>query len=114
MSPIPITGMLMARKRVVISIMNLKSNLFVSWNQSCGSQGLKTVISAADETNVGLAVEGFKRFISDGADTFVGQWNTHTYSGTDVDRARFSQLAHQTGKDLWMSETGEGGNGIGR
>ncbi len=74
--------------------------------------GLKTVISAADETNVGLAVEGFKRFISDGADTFVGQWNTHTYSGTNVDRARFSQLAHQTGKDLWMSETGEGGNGI--
>ena len=75
--------------------------------------GLNTVISAADETNVGLAVDGFKRFISAGADKLVGQWNTHTYSGSNVDRARFAQLAHQTGKDLWMSETGSGGNGIG-
>ncbi len=76
------------------------------------ASGLNTVISAADETNVGLAVDGFKRFISAGADKFVGQWNTHTYSGSNVDRARFAQLAHQTGKDLWMSETGSGGNGI--
>lgn len=75
--------------------------------------GLNTVISAADETNVGMAVEGFKRFISANADGLVGQWNTHTYSGSNVDRARFCQLAHQTGKDLWMSETGAGGNGIG-
>ena len=75
--------------------------------------GLNTVISAADETNVGLAVDGFKRFISANADKLVGQWNTHTYSGSNVDRARFAQLAHQTGKDLWMSETGSGGNGIG-
>ncbi len=74
--------------------------------------GLKTVISAADETNVGSAVEGFKRYISAGVDKLVGQWNTHTYSATNVDRARFCQLAHQTGKGLWMSETGSGGNGI--
>lgn len=74
--------------------------------------GLNTVISAADETNVGLAVEGFKRFISASADNLVGQWNTHTYSGSNVDRARFAQLAHQAGKDLWMSETGSGGSGI--
>jgi O-glycosyl hydrolase len=75
--------------------------------------GLNTVISAADETNVGLAVDGFKRFISAGADQFIGQWNTHTYSGSNADRARFAQLAHETGKDLWMSETGSGGSGIG-
>lgn len=75
--------------------------------------GLNTVISAADETNVGLAVEGFKRFIAADADKLVGQWNTHTYSGNNVDRARFCQLAHETGKDLWMSETGSGGNGLG-
>ena len=74
--------------------------------------GLNTVISAADETNVGLAVDGFKRFISAGADNLVGQWNTHTYSGSNVDRARFAQLAHETDKDLWMSETGSGGSGI--
>lgn len=77
------------------------------------ASGLNTVIAAADETNVGLAVEGFKRFIEADADQYVGQWNTHTYSGSNVDRARFSQLAHETGKDLWMSETGSGGNGIG-
>lgn len=74
--------------------------------------GLNTVISAADESNVGLAVEGFKRFISADADKLVGQWNTHSYSSNNVDRARFCQLAHQTGKDLWMSETGSGGSGI--
>lgn len=77
------------------------------------ASGLNTVISAADETNIGLAVEGFKRFIAADADKYVGQWNAHTYSGNNVDRARFSQLAHETGKDLWMSETGAGGNGIG-
>ena len=75
--------------------------------------GLNTIISAADETNVGIAVDGMKRYIEAGADQLVGQWNTHTYSGNNVDRARFSQLAHQTGKPLWMSEVGAGGNGIG-
>ena len=75
--------------------------------------GLNTIISAADETNVGLAVEGVKRYISAGVDKLVGQWNTHTYSGNNVDRARFCQLAHQTGKPYWMSEVGAGGSGIG-
>lgn len=75
--------------------------------------GLNTIISAADETNVGLAVEGVKRYINAGVDKLVGQWNTHTYSGNNVDRARFCQLAHQTGKPYWMSEVGAGGSGIG-
>ena len=74
--------------------------------------GLSTVISAADETNVGQAVDGVKRYISAGVDPLVGQWNTHTYSGSNVDRARLAQLAHQSGKPLWMSETGSGGSGI--
>ena len=77
------------------------------------ASGLNTVISAADETNVGLAVEGVKQYITAGADKLVGQWNTHTYSGNNVDRVRFSQLAHQSGKPLWMSEVGAGGSGIG-
>ena len=68
--------------------------------------GLNTIISAADETNVGLAVEGVKRYISAGVDKLVGQWNTHTYSGNNVDRARFCQLAHQTGKPYWHGSTG--------
>ena len=77
------------------------------------ASGLNTVISVADETNVGLAVDGMKRFIDAGADKLVGQWNTHTYSGSNVDRCRFSQLVHQSGKPLWMSEVGAGGSGIG-
>ena len=75
--------------------------------------GLSTIISAADETNVGLQVDGMKRYIDAGVDKLVGQWNTHTYSGNNTDRARFCQLAHQTGKPYWMSEVGSGGNGLG-
>ena len=75
--------------------------------------GLSTVISASDETNVGLSVEGFKQYKSAGILPLVGQWNTHTYSGSNADRARLALLAHQNDMPLWMSETGSGGNGIG-
>ena len=75
--------------------------------------GLNTVISASDETNIGLSVEGFKQYKSAGVLPLVGQWNTHTYSGNNADRARLALLAHQNKKPLWMSETGSGGNGIG-
>lgn len=74
--------------------------------------GLNTVISASDETNVGLSVNGFKAYQNAGIMPLVGQWNTHTYSGSNGDRARVSQLAHEAGIPLWMSETGSGGNGI--
>lgn len=75
--------------------------------------GLSTVISAADETSVGQAVQGLKKYIEADVDKYIGQWNTHTYSGNNSERAQFSFLAHQTGKPLWMSEVGAGGNGIG-
>ena len=77
------------------------------------ASGLNTVISASDETNIGLSVEGFKQYKSAGVLSKVGQWNTHTYSGSNADRARLALLAHQNEKPLWMSETGSGGNGIG-
>ena len=75
--------------------------------------GLSTVISASDETNVGLSVQGFKEYKNAGVLPLVGQWNTHTYSGSNADRARLALLAHQADMPLWMSETGSGGNGIG-
>ena len=75
--------------------------------------GLSTVISASDETNIGLSVEGFKQYKNAGVLKKVGQWNTHTYSGSNADRARLAFLAHQAQMPLWMSETGSGGNGIG-
>jgi len=77
------------------------------------ASGLNTVISASDETNVGLSVEGFKQYKSAGVLSKVGQWNTHTYQASNADRARLALLAHQANKTLWMSETGSGGNGIG-
>ena len=75
--------------------------------------GLSTVISASDETNVGLAVGGFQEYQKSGVLKMVGQWNTHTYSGSNADRAKMALLAHEADMPLWMSETGSGGNGIG-
>ena len=77
------------------------------------ASGLSTVISASDETNVGLSVQGFKEYKNAGVLPLVGQWNTHTYQASHADRARLALLAHQNDKPLWMSETGSGGNGIG-
>ena len=75
--------------------------------------GLNTVISASDETNVGLAVNGYKVFKQEGVLSKIGQWNTHTYSGSNADRVHMAYLAHQDNVPLWMSEVGAGGNGIG-
>ncbi len=75
--------------------------------------GLNTVVSASDETNVGLAVNGYKAFKQGGALKLLGQWNTHTYSGSNADRVHMAFLAHQDDMPLWMSEVGAGGNGIG-
>ena len=77
------------------------------------ASGLKTVISASDETNVGLSVGGFQEYQKGGVLSKVGQWNTHTYSGSNVDRAHLASLVRQAGIPLWMSETGSGGSGIG-
>lgn len=75
--------------------------------------GLNTVISASDETNVGLAVSGYKAYKQGGVLSQIGQWSTHTYSGSNADRVHMAFLAHQDNIPLWMSEVGAGGNGIG-
>ena len=75
--------------------------------------GLSTVISASDETNIGLAVNGYKAYKQGGVLSEIGQWNTHTYSGSNADRVHMAFLAHQDNMPLWMSEVGTGGNGIG-
>lgn len=74
--------------------------------------GLKTVISAADETDISVAVAGFKEYRKEKVNHYVGQWNSHTYSANDRDRSRFGSLARAEGKKVWMSETGAGGKGI--
>ena len=75
--------------------------------------GLNTIISASDETNVWQSIHAFEEYKSAGVLDLVGQWNTHTYSGTDKDKSKIGSMARDAGKRLWMSETGDGGEGIG-
>ena len=75
--------------------------------------GLNTKISAADETNTYQAVEGLKEYNRSGVANFIAQCNTHTYSADAHSRSQFGSLARSMGKRVWMSETGQNGNGIG-
>jgi len=78
------------------------------------ASGLKTVISASDETSVSQSVTDFKAYVSDGtALDAVGQWNTHTYTVSNQARANIRALSTAYNKPLWMSEVGSGGSGIG-
>ncbi len=75
--------------------------------------GLKTVISASDETATGQSVADFIAYRDAGILPLVGQWNTHTYSADNMSRAQLSDLCTENNMPLWMSEVGLGGNGIG-
>lgn len=72
--------------------------------------GLKTVISASDETNIKSTIEVLKAYQQAG-DILdkVGQLNTHTYSGTNDERKEAHLLVAGIGKEFWQSETGPGG-----
>jgi len=72
--------------------------------------GMKTVISASDETNIASFIRVLKAYTAAG-DILdkVGQLNTHTYSGSNKERTEAHQLVSVTGKEFWQSETGPGG-----
>lgn len=74
------------------------------------ASGLKTVISASDETNIASFIKVLREYQNAG-DILdkVDQLNTHTYSGTNDERREASQLVKTTGKTFWQSETGPGG-----
>lgn len=74
------------------------------------ASGLKTVISASDETNIKSTIEVLKGYQQAG-DILekVGQINTHTYSGTNEERKEANELVAGIGKEFWQSETGPGG-----
>ena len=71
------------------------------------ASGLKTVIAASDETNLNqfLTVQHAYQAAGDIQDK-IGQLNTHTYGGTDVERAEVHTLVAASGKRFWQSETG--------
>ena len=74
------------------------------------ASGLKTVLSASDETNVASFTKVTKAYQSAG-DILdkVGQLNTHTYSGNNNERKEAYQLVKAIGKPFWQSETGPSG-----
>lgn len=74
--------------------------------------GLNTVISASDESMLGDSYNTFEGYRSEGVLNLIGQWNTHSYSGTNNQRAKIRTLSQESGLRLWMSETGNGGSGI--
>ena len=74
------------------------------------ASGLNTIISASDETNLGSSINVLKKYIEAG-DIIdkIGQFNTHTYSGTNAERKELFDLVNSTGKPFWQSETGPQG-----
>ncbi len=75
--------------------------------------GLKTVISACDETSVSTAIDELKLYIKEGDIVpMLGQFNVHTYGGNVMDKSNLRDLIFETKLPFWMSETGAGGTGI--
>ena len=77
------------------------------------ASGLKTVISAADETSISSAVTGLQEYQKAGVMGRIGQCNAHTYSADNRGRSRYGSLGRAAGKTVWMSETGASGQGLG-
>ena len=75
--------------------------------------GLGTIISASDETSLGHSIQAFEAYRNAEVLNLVGQWNTHTYEGDNMQRNRLSRMVREAGLPLWMSETGSGGIGLG-
>lgn len=77
------------------------------------ASGLKTVISACDETSVPTALGELQLYQKEGDVLgMLGQFNVHTYGGNAMDKVNLKDLVHETGLPFWMSETGSGGTGI--
>ena len=78
------------------------------------ASGLRTKIAASDETSLShtLIAETAYREAGDIWGK-MGQINTHTYGGSNEERAQVRKVAYAAGKRLWQSETGpSGGKGL--
>lgn len=76
------------------------------------ASGLNTVISASDETSVNHSLKALHAYKESGIMPMIGQWNTHTYSGSIKEKAALYKDTKNIGVRLWQSETGDGGRGI--
>ncbi|MCD8302910.1 MAG: glycoside hydrolase [Prevotellaceae bacterium] len=73
---------------------------------------LETRVSVPDETSVAQAIQDIQAYRKAGVLPLVGQWNTHTYKGTQKEKAKLAALCDTLGIRLWQSETGDGGRGL--
>lgn len=92
------------------SQINLLRILYPKLKQS----GLNTVLSASDETNIASAIRVANAYTKAG-DIWekIGQFNTHTYSGTQPERKEMHRIISEIKKPFWQSETGpSGGSGF--
>lgn len=77
------------------------------------ASGLKTVLSASDETSVPTAMGELGLFMKEGdIIPMLGQYNVHTYGGDIVSKVNLKDMVSETKLPFWMSETGAGGDGI--
>lgn len=90
------------------SQVNLIKTLYPKLKQS----GLKTLISACDETNVNTAIGEIQLYAKEGVIDYLGQFNVHTYGGNQMDKVNLKDLVRESGLPFWMSETGAGGDGL--
>lgn len=74
--------------------------------------GLKTVLSASDESWAWQALADLKSYKEKDAFGMLGQWNVHSYHGTPDEKREIGRRAKEAGLKLWQSETGGGSRGI--
>lgn len=74
------------------------------------ASGLKTILSASDETSVAAFIQVFKEYqLAGDIMDKLGQFNTHTYSGNNKERQEANELVKSANKPFWQSETGPSG-----
>lgn len=85
---------------------NNQTKMIVELGKALQKKGLfpETSVSAADETNIGDALNQFNKYSGE-ALSYMFQVNTHSYSGGD-NRAKLFNAAFAKDKKVWQSETG--------
>jgi O-glycosyl hydrolase len=65
----------------------------------------RTTLSASDANSINEMVGNANSFDSL-TRSYISQYNTHSYFGSDADRRSMADIARRHGKTLWQSETG--------
>ncbi len=84
-----------------------QSAMLLAMSSAMKEYGLSDItLAGCDETSPSTAYKGLNK-LSDEAKATLGRINTHTYSSAGG--ARLGTAVSELGKDLWMSETDNGG-----